>query len=110
MISKTTRPCTAVVAALLYATTASAQENRGTSEQRAACAPDAFRLCGNYIPDATMVESCLRQKKLDLSDACRSVFEQSAGQQEKMSELAPLWGVVATKCCASTATPMRTNL
>jgi hypothetical protein len=28
----------------------------------------------------------LRQKKLDLSDACRSVFEQSAGQQEKMSE------------------------
>jgi hypothetical protein len=86
MISKTTRPCTAVVAALLYATTVSAQENRGTSEQRAACAADAFRLCGNYIPDPTMVESCLRQKKSDLGDACRSVFEQSAGQQEKMSE------------------------
>ena len=30
MISKTTRPCTALVAALLYATTASSQENRGT--------------------------------------------------------------------------------
>jgi hypothetical protein len=79
MTSKTTRSCTAVVAALLYATTASAQENRGTPEQRAACAPDAFRLCSSYIPDATKVETCLRQNKTDLSDACRSVFEQSAG-------------------------------
>ena len=36
MISKTRRRCTAVVAALLCATTAAAQENRGTPEQRAA--------------------------------------------------------------------------
>ena len=78
MISKTTRPCTAVVAALLYATTASAQEDRGTPEQRA-CAPDAFRLCGSYIPDATKVETCLRQNKSGLSNACRSVFEQGTG-------------------------------
>ena len=85
MISKTARPCTAMVAALLYATTVSAQENRGTAEQRVACAPDAFRLCRNYIPHPAMVESCLRQKKSDLSDACRSVFEQSAGQQEQVS-------------------------
>jgi hypothetical protein len=48
-------------------------------EQRAACAPDAFRLCSSYIPDPTRVEHCLRQNKFDLSDACRSVFEQSAG-------------------------------
>src|ERR1700680_3394342 len=79
MISKTRRRCIALVAALLCATTASAQENRGTPEQRAACAPDAFRLCAGYIPDPTRVESCLRQKMSDLSDACRSVFEQSAG-------------------------------
>jgi hypothetical protein len=68
-----------VVAALLCATTALAQENRGTPEQRAACAPDAFRLCAVYIPDPTRVEHCLRQSKLELSEACRSVFEQSAG-------------------------------
>jgi hypothetical protein len=49
MISNTTRPCTALVAALLYVTTtASAQENRGTLEQRATCAPDAFKLCSSY--------------------------------------------------------------
>jgi hypothetical protein len=37
MISKTTRPSIEVLAALLCATTASAQDNRGTPEQRAAC-------------------------------------------------------------------------
>ncbi|MHB8271138.1 hypothetical protein [Bradyrhizobium sp.] len=68
-----------VLALLLCATTASAQENRGTAEQRAACAPDAFRLCASYIPDATGVEQCLRRNEPDLSDTCRSVFEQSAG-------------------------------
>ena len=79
MISKTRRRGIAVVAALLCATPAAAQENRGTPEQRVACAPDAFRLCAGYIPDPTRVEQCLRQSKSDLSDACRSVFEQSAG-------------------------------
>ena len=78
MISKTTRPIE-VLALLLCATTASAQDNRGTPEQRAACAPDAFRLCSSYVPDPTRVEHCLRQSKSDLSDACRSVVEQSAG-------------------------------
>jgi hypothetical protein len=49
-------------------------------EQRAACAPDAFRLCcAGDILDPTRVEHCLRQNKSDLSDACRSVFEQNAG-------------------------------
>jgi hypothetical protein len=78
MLSRTRRRCIALVAALLCATTASAQENRGTPEQRAACAPDAFRLCAGYIPDPNRVEQCLRQNKSDLNDACRSVFEQSA--------------------------------
>jgi hypothetical protein len=79
MISKITRPGIAVLAVVLCATTAVAQDNRGTPEQRAACMPDAFRLCAGYIPDATAVEQCLRQNKPDLSEACRSVFEQSAG-------------------------------
>lgn len=55
-----------------------AQENRGTPEQRAACTPDAFRLCSSYIPDSGQVETCLRQRKSDLTDACRSVFDQGS--------------------------------
>jgi hypothetical protein len=64
---------------MLCATTASAQENRGTPEQRAACAPDAFRLCAGYIPDSARVEQCLRQNKSDLSEACRFIFDQGDG-------------------------------
>src|SRR5215471_16607830 len=76
MLSKTKRPGMEVLAALFCATTASAQDNRGTPEQRAACAPDAFRNCAGYFPP-TRVEHCRRQNKSDLSDACRLVFEQS---------------------------------
>jgi hypothetical protein len=79
MISKSNFLSIAAAAAFLFATSAFAQENSGTPEQRAACAPDAFRLCAGYIPDPTKVEQCLRQNKSDLTDACRSVFEQSAG-------------------------------
>jgi hypothetical protein len=50
-----------------------------TPEQRAACTPDAFRLCAGFIPDPTGVEQCLRQNKSDLSGPCRMVFEQSVG-------------------------------
>ncbi len=63
----------ATMASLVGATLA--QENRGTPEQRAACTPDAFRLCSAYIPDASGVEACLRLKKSDLSEACRAVFD-----------------------------------
>jgi hypothetical protein len=77
MISKIGRPVQ-LLAVLLCATAASAQENRGTAEQRAACAPDAFRLCVAYIPDPASVEQCLRQNRSDLGDACRSVFEQAS--------------------------------
>ena len=67
MILKVRLPIQAL-AVLLCATTASAQENRGTPEQRAACAPDAFRFCVGYIPDPARVEYCLRQNMSDLSD------------------------------------------
>jgi hypothetical protein len=59
----------------LCSAAAQAQEKRGTAEQRAACTPDALRLCLTSIPDATKVEKCLRQRKSDLTSRCRSLFE-----------------------------------
>jgi hypothetical protein len=76
MISKSNCLSNAAAATFLCATSAFTQENHCTPEQRAVCAPDAYRLCAGYIPDPTGVEHCLRQ---NISDACRSVFEQSAG-------------------------------
>jgi len=45
MISKFNCLSIAAAATFLCVTSAFAQDNRGTPEQRAACAPDAFRLC-----------------------------------------------------------------
>jgi hypothetical protein len=53
MISKFNGRSIAMLSVLFCATTAFAKEDRGTPEQRAACAPDAFRLCSSYIPDPT---------------------------------------------------------
>lgn len=47
---------------------------QGTEQQREACTPDALRLCGQFIPDAGKVESCLRSAGPRLSPPCRVVF------------------------------------
>ena len=62
--------------------TASSQEYRGTWEQRMACTPDVWRLCGDRIPDVSRIVACLRQNTPQLSNGCRAVFESSAEQQQ----------------------------
>ena len=74
-IPKQSLVATVLLAICIGGSGARAQDNRGTPEQQAACTPDAFRLCSSYIPDPNKVESCLRQRKHDLSSACRVVFE-----------------------------------
>jgi len=50
---------------------------RGSHAQQEACKPDVFRLCQHAIPDVTNIVSCLRQKRSQLSPACRTVFSQN---------------------------------
>jgi hypothetical protein len=45
-----------------------------TQEEASACTPDAFRLCGDAIPDAGRVGQCLFQKRHELSPPCAVVF------------------------------------
>jgi hypothetical protein len=47
---------------------------QGTDQEREACTPDAWRLCGQFIPDAGRVENCLRNAGPRLSAACYAVF------------------------------------
>ena len=89
MTPRSKPPLFAIAALLLCVTTAAAQQNQGTAEQRAACAPDAFRLCFGEIPDPVKVEGCLRQRQSELSGACRTIFEQStasAGHRIKVRQ------------------------
>ena len=45
-----------------------------TPEQQQACTPDAFRLCGDAIPDVNRVTACMIARKAQLSPGCRVYF------------------------------------
>lgn len=45
-----------------------------TPEQQQACSPDAFRLCGDAIPDVDRVTACMIRKRSELSPGCRVFF------------------------------------
>ena len=47
---------------------------QGTMAQEDACRPDAFRLCGSYIPDVGQIVACLRGNEARLSEACQQVM------------------------------------
>jgi hypothetical protein len=59
------------LALLLAASPVSAQ---GTPEQRAACEPDAMRLCGEFVPDVERIKACMYRKRAQLTPACRVYF------------------------------------
>jgi hypothetical protein len=45
-----------------------------TPEQQQACTPDAFRLCGDAIPDVDRITACMIRKQAQLSPGCRVYF------------------------------------
>src|SRR3978361_217810 len=45
-----------------------------TPEQQQACTPDAFRLCGDAIPDVDRVTACMIARRAQLSPGCRMYF------------------------------------
>jgi hypothetical protein len=60
----------ALPAGLLLASLGSAAA-QGTPEERQACAPDAMRLCSDFIPDVPKITKCMIAKRPQLSEACR---------------------------------------
>ncbi|MGJ4941659.1 hypothetical protein ACQR1W_13885 [Bradyrhizobium sp. HKCCYLS1011] len=70
-----------VLAPMLSAGAALADDNRGTMDQQMACTPDVWRLCSAYIPDRDSIVACLKQNTPQLSGPCRAVFEPSAPPQ-----------------------------
>jgi hypothetical protein len=53
-----------------------------TPQQRAACEPDAMRLCNQYIPDVQRVSACMSAYRRYLNPACRAVLY--GGQRKKL--------------------------
>ena len=46
-----------------------------TPEQQQMCTGDAMRLCSSEIPDVDRVTACMVQKRAQLSDGCKAVFQ-----------------------------------
>jgi hypothetical protein len=47
-------------------------------DQRRLCTGDAMRLCSAEIPNVERVTACMRAKRAQLSEGCRSVFGKQA--------------------------------
>jgi hypothetical protein len=70
--------------ALTFASSPAAAQ-QWTPEQRAACEPDAMRLCQPYMPDVNRVRACMAHYRRYLSPACRAVFEGGARRRGSRS-------------------------
>jgi hypothetical protein len=69
-ISRTGFMLAAILAVPLLPTAAHAY----TPEQQQACSGDAFRLCGDAIPDVDRVTACMIARRAQLSPGCRVYF------------------------------------
>jgi hypothetical protein len=64
------------VGLLVGATAASAEEQtiRVSAQAKAACMPDAMRLCRDAVPNVQNVLLCFGQNRDKISDRCRTVL------------------------------------
>lgn len=46
-----------------------------TAVERAACTPDAVRLCSDAYPDEDRLLTCMKAKRDQLSSTCQPVFD-----------------------------------
>ena len=46
-----------------------------SQQQQEMCTGDAMRLCSSEIPDVDRVTACMVQKRAQLSDGCKAVFQ-----------------------------------
>jgi len=58
-------------------------QGQWTPEQRAACEPDAMRLCNQYVPDVQKISACMAHYRRYLSAACRKVFDSQRGRSKR---------------------------
>jgi hypothetical protein len=63
-----------MLAMALSASLLSGTADAYTPEQQQACTPDAFRLCGDAVPDVDRVTACMIRNRSQLSPGCRVYF------------------------------------
>ena len=74
MLAAAALPAALLGLALTFASSP-ALAQQWSPEQRAACEPDAMRLCQQYVPDVGRTRACMIQYRRYLSPRCRAVIE-----------------------------------
>lgn len=74
-IASTTRGCKMLIATAFAFAALATSANAYTAEQQQLCTGDAMRLCASEIPDVDRITACMVQKRAQLSDGCRAVFQ-----------------------------------
>lgn len=67
--------CWLIVPASLLLAGPSRAVDQGSPQQRQACAPDAMKLCSDFIPDIPKITVCMKAKRAELSEACRRAMD-----------------------------------
>jgi hypothetical protein len=67
----------ATIVVLVTAPLVGKSQAQGTPEQRWASEQDAFRVCGNEIPNVPRITACMVKNIKKLSPACRAQFKQT---------------------------------
>ena len=61
-------------AILLTSATAASCQVFGLLQEEADCEGDAFRFCGQYIPNHAQIDACLYAYRNQISPACRAII------------------------------------
>jgi len=73
----------ALVTLALGALPAAAQTARPSGTVRAACAADVRALCGGIQPGGERIRQCMREKRDQLSQGCKSALVAARGQSRR---------------------------
>lgn len=73
--ASTTHACKMLIATGLALVALGTGANAYTAEQQQMCTGDAMRLCSSEIPDVDRITACMVQKRAQLSDGCKAVFQ-----------------------------------
>ena len=74
-IASTARACKILIATTFALAALGTAAQAYTAEQQQMCTGDAMRLCASEIPDVDRVTACMVQKRAQLSDGCKAVFQ-----------------------------------
>ena len=68
-----------VLAVLAVSVSAAMAQTPLTSQEKAACRPDAMKLCSSSVGKPEQMNQCLEANKANLSEACLKVVEAHGG-------------------------------